>query len=102
MCGEATDGKDAVKKAIELRPDIILVDISMPYLNGFETARCIHEEVPDSEILIVTEQDARSLAHMPSQPGVRGYVQKSRIALDLMPAIEAASKHQSLSTSASA
>ena len=94
VCGEATDGIDAVEKAIALKPDVVLVDISMPHLNGLEVARRIHAQVPECEILIVTEQDSRSLAHLPAQPGVRGYVMKSRITRDLIPAIEAASKHQ--------
>jgi DNA-binding NarL/FixJ family response regulator len=100
VCGEATDGIDAVEKAVTLKPDVVLVDISMPHLNGLEVARRIHEQVPESEILIVTELDSRSLAHLPPQPGVRGYVMKSRITRDLVPAIEAASKHQALPNSA--
>jgi DNA-binding NarL/FixJ family response regulator len=96
VCGEANDGIDAVEKAVALKPDVVLVDISMPHLNGLEVARRIHEQAPDSEILIVTEMDSRSLGHMPSQPGVRGYVMKSRITRDLIPAIEAASQHQAL------
>jgi DNA-binding NarL/FixJ family response regulator len=102
ICGRAVDGRDAVQKAVALRPDIILVDVSMPGLNGFEVAACIHEQVPESEILIVTEHDSRTLECLPSQPGVRGYVVKSRIAHDLIPAVEAASKHQPVSTSTAA
>jgi DNA-binding NarL/FixJ family response regulator len=102
VCGEATDGKDALEKAIELKPDVILVDVSMPHLNGFEAAACIHEQIPDAEILIVTEHDSRMVAHIPCQPGVRGYVVKSRIERDLIPAVEASSKHQPLSTSTAA
>ena len=74
----------------------------MPHLNGFETAKCVHEKVPEAEILIVTEQDSRSLAHLPLQPGVRGYVMKSRVGRDLTSAVEAASKHQDLSLSVAA
>src|ERR1700730_15521340 len=72
VCGEATDGIDAVEKAVALKTDVVLVDISMPHLNGLEVARRIHEQAPASEILIVTEMDSRSLGHLPSQPGVRG------------------------------
>ncbi len=106
VCGEATDGKEAFEKAIQLNPDaiqlnpdVILIDVSMPRLNGFEAAKRIHEQVPDSEILIVTEHDSRTLAALPSQPGVRGYVVKSRITLDLIHAVEAASKHEPVSIS---
>ena len=92
VCGQAVDGRDAVEKAFELRPDMILVDVSMPHLNGFEVARCIHERMPDCGILVVTEQDPRFTAHLSPQPGVSGYVAKSRITLDLLSAMEAASK----------
>lgn len=94
VCGEAADGADALKQALELKPDVILVDISMPNLNGFDAAKCIHEQVPNSEILLVTGHDSGTLAALPLQPGVRGYVEKSRIDLDLIAAVEAASNHQ--------
>lgn len=92
VCGQAVDGRDAVEKAFELEPDMILVDVSMPHLNGFEVARCIHERLPDCGILVVTEQDSRFMAHLSPQPGVSGYVVKSRITLDLLSAVEAARK----------
>ena len=100
VCGLAVDGMDAVQKAVELNPDVVLVDVSMPCLNGFEVAARIHEQMPNAEILVVTEHDARMVAHLPCQPGVRGYVVKSRIEHDLIAAVEAASKHQHASDSA--
>lgn len=102
VCGCAVNGTDAVQKAAELKPDVILVDVSMPGLNGFEAAECIHEQVPDAEILIVTEQDSSMLDQLPRLPGVRGYVVKSRIASDLISAVDAASKHRPLASSAKA
>jgi two-component system, NarL family, response regulator NreC len=102
VCGRAIDGTDAVQKAIELKPDIVLVDVSMPGLNGFEAAECIHEQIPGAKILIVTEHDSRTLKHLPPQPGIGGYVVKSRLEHDLIPAIEAASKHQTLSNTTAA
>ena len=102
ICGEAIDGRDAVEKAIDLRPAVVLVDVSMPHLNGFETARCIHEKVPEAEILIVTEHDSRTLAHLPPQAGVRGYVVKSRLDRDLLSAVDAASKHEPISATMAA
>jgi two-component system, NarL family, response regulator NreC len=96
VCGEASDGQNAFDKAIELRPDVILVDLSMPCLNGFDVAARISEETPGAEILIVTEHDTRMLACLPAQPGVRGYVVKSRIERDLVPAVKAASEHRPL------
>lgn len=102
VCGRAVDGTDAVQKAVELRPDVILVDVSMPGLNGFEVAKRVHDQLPDAEILVVTEHDAQTLKHLPSQPGVRGYVVKSQIERDLISAVEAASKHQTVSATAAA
>src|SRR6185312_6880288 len=102
ICGLAVDGQDAVQKALELKPDVILLDVSMPGLNGFQAAGRIHEQVPEAEVLIVTEHDSRTLKHLPPQPGVRGYVMKSRLELELIPAVEAASKHQSLPRGAAA
>lgn len=102
VCGEATDGLDAVEKAFQLKPDVILIDVSMPSLNGFETAARIYDQTPGVEILIVTQHDSRIWDHIESQPGVRGYVAKSRIAHELIPAVEAASKHQPLASSTAA
>lgn len=99
VCGEAADGKEAVEKAIELKPDVVLLDLSMPGMNGVEAAGFIHGAVPQAEILLVTEHDARTLSHAPNLPGVRGYVMKSQMKNDLIPAIEAASKHQPVHTS---
>lgn len=99
VCGEAADGLDAMEKAAELRPDVVLIDISMPQMNGLEAAKNIHERVPAAEILIVTEHDSSSMAHVGRQPGIRGFVQKSRIARDLIAAVERASQHQPVSPS---
>jgi len=71
----------------------------MPHLNGFEAAASIHQQVPDAGILIVAEHDSRTLAHLPRQPGILGYVVKSRIVRDLIPAVEAASQHRPMSSS---
>lgn len=99
VCGRAVDGRDVVQKAVELKPDVVLMDVAMPGLNGFEAAGCIYEQIPNTEILIVTEHDSSLLRHLSPQPGVRGYVVKSRLERDLIPAVEAAGKHQAISTS---
>ena len=95
VCGEAEDGEDAVKKAAELKPDVILLDISMPAMDGLSAAEIIRRDAPDSEILIVTHFESLDLARYAAQTGVRGYIAKSRIATDLERAIEAAAQHQS-------
>ena len=61
----------------------------MPHLNGFEAAKHIHQRIPASKILVVTEHDTETLAQLP-QPGVRGYIMKSRLDFDLISAVEAA------------
>ena len=95
VCGEAEDGQDAVKKATELKPDVILLDISMPAMDGLSAAEIIRRDAPDSEILIVTHFESLDLARYAAQTGVRAYITKSRIGTDLERAIEAASRHQS-------
>jgi len=95
VCGEAEDGEDAVKKATELKPDVILLDISMPAMDGLSAAEIIRRDAPDSEILIVTHFESLDLARYAAQTGVRAYITKSRIGTDLERAIEAASRHQS-------
>jgi DNA-binding NarL/FixJ family response regulator len=95
VCGEAEDGEDAVKKAAELKPDVILLDISMPAMDGLSAAELIRRDAPDAEILIVTHFESLDLARYAAQTGVRAYIAKSRIGSDLEKAIEAASRHQS-------
>lgn len=90
ICAEAENGTEAIQKAIALKPDVILLDVSMPQINGFEAARYIHQRMPSSKILVVTEHDAKTLEKLSPQPGVCGYVMKSRIDLDLISAVEAA------------
>jgi DNA-binding NarL/FixJ family response regulator len=95
VCGEAEDGEDAVKKAAELKPDVILLDISMPAMDGLSAAELIRREAPETEILIVTHFESLDLARYAAQTGVRAYITKSRIGTDLEKAIEAASRRQS-------
>ena len=101
VCGLAVDGTDAVEKAIELKPDVMLVDISMPRLNGFEVAKTVHDRIPGCGILVVTEHDPQFLAQLEPQSGVFGFVVKSRIPDDLLSAVEAASSSSSSPTPAS-
>ena len=59
VCGEAVDGLDAVEQAKALRPDLALIDISMPRMNGIEATRIVRKELPQSEIIIVSQNDPR-------------------------------------------
>ena len=58
VCGEASDGREALEKAIKLKPDILILDIGMPLLNGVDVARRIHKALPNSEILILTMHES--------------------------------------------
>src|SRR6266705_5938135 len=88
VCGEAVDGRDAVQKAKELKPDVIVMDIGMPHLNGLEAARVIRKEVPQSEILILSQYEATEMRPAALQAGAREYITKSDVARDLLTAVE--------------
>lgn len=88
ICGEAVDGREAVEKAKALKPDVILLDISMPFLNGLEAARVIHREVPQTRILIVSQHDSAHMRPKALEAGARGYVAKSDLSRDLLTAVE--------------
>jgi DNA-binding NarL/FixJ family response regulator len=77
VCGEASDGWEAVKRTTELRPDIILMDLHMPRLNGLEATRQIHRLLPSTRILILTLHDNSILPRIAQESGAQGYVLKS-------------------------
>jgi PAS domain S-box-containing protein len=88
VCGEAVDGLDAIDKARQLKPDVILLDVSMPRLNGLDAARAIRKEVPSSEIVIVSQHDASHMRQKAIEVGARGYVAKSELSRELLVAID--------------
>lgn len=67
VCGEAVDGQDAVEKARELNPDVIVMDVSMPRLNGLEATHLIRATLPGSEVLILSQHDSRRWFVRPSK-----------------------------------
>lgn len=93
ICGEAIDGKDAVNKAIKLKPDLVIMDVSMPGLNGLEATRIIRREVPGPEVIILTQHESEEMMRQAARVGAHGYVVKSAISRDLISALE--SIHQS-------
>jgi DNA-binding NarL/FixJ family response regulator len=88
ICGEAVDGLDAIDKARQLKPDVVLLDVSMPRLNGLDAARAIHKEVPGSDIVIVSQHDAPQMRQKAAEVGARGYVAKSELSRELLLAID--------------
>jgi two-component system, NarL family, nitrate/nitrite response regulator NarL len=94
VCGEASNGREAVKKAVELKPDVILLDISMPMMDGLTAAEQIRRKVPESEIIIVTLCESLDMARYAAQTGVRAYISKSNVSSDLEAAIDAATQHE--------
>jgi DNA-binding NarL/FixJ family response regulator len=89
IIAEASDGLDAVQKAAELHPDLILLDIGLPTLNGFDAARLIRRLSPDSKILFVSQEFSPLIVQEALSMGVSGYVFKTKLATDLLPAVEA-------------
>jgi DNA-binding NarL/FixJ family response regulator len=87
--GEVSDGEEAVRQAQELQPDLILLDIGLPTINGIEAARRIREVSPASKILFVSENRSPEIAEQALNTGAGGYVLKSDAASELLPAIMA-------------
>jgi PAS domain S-box-containing protein len=87
LCGEAVDGKDAVAKAKVLRPDVIVMDITMPQMNGLDATREIKRLLPDTEIVIVSQHEAPEMVRQAFNAGARAYVVKSTVAKELLAAI---------------
>ncbi|MGH9343946.1 MAG: response regulator, partial [Terriglobia bacterium] len=88
VIGEASDGRDAVEKAQELKPDIVIMDITMPKLTGLEAARRILQDVPETGLLFFTMHNSEQMVHEALSTGARGYVLKSDSSNDLVKAIE--------------
>jgi two-component system, NarL family, response regulator NreC len=87
VVGEASNGLEVLKKVEELKPNVILLDISMPKLNGMEAARRIRKEHPETKILILTMHEEEEYALKMVRLGVSGYLLKDSTALEVMEAI---------------
>jgi len=90
VVGRAANGQEALRLAAETAPDVILMDISMPVLNGFDAARSIHDEWPETRILFLTGSNAPADVAAARDAGGSGYVTKDKIASELVDAIRAA------------
>src|SRR3954452_9889582 len=89
IVGEATDGLEAVQKAEELQPDLILFDVGLPKLNGIEAARRIRTVSPESKILFVSQESSADVVQEVLRLGALGYVAKTDAGSELLTAVEA-------------
>lgn len=94
VCDEAADGREAVEMAGRHRPDVVILDIGMPGMNGLEAARMIRKVSPDSEVLILTMHESEQIVREVLRAGARGYVLKSDAGRDLVRAVELLGRHK--------
>ena len=94
ICGEASDGRAAVIMAESLQPDVVVLDILMPEMNGVDATRRIKQVAPKSEVLIFSSQETESLVHEVLQAGATGYLLKTGASRHIIPAIRALAAHQ--------
>ena len=100
VCGEAMTGRDAVEQSRRLRPDVVVMDLSLPELNGLEATRHILRDAPETEVLVLTMHQSEELARDVLQAGARGYVLKSDADENLIAAVESLRQHKPFLTPA--
>jgi len=94
VCAESSDGRDAVDKAAKLKPDVAVLDIGMPLLNGVEATRRIRAACPSTEILILTMHESDDLVQQVVEAGARGYILKDDADRVLLAAVDAVRHHK--------
>jgi two-component system, NarL family, response regulator NreC len=94
VVGEASDGQEAVERAVQLTPSVVILDISMPKLDGIGAAPLIRRAVPDAELVVLSQYDSLDVVARALDAGGRGYVLKSAASRDLLAAVEAVSQHK--------
>jgi len=94
VCAEASNGREAVEKAGELKPDVAVLDIGMPLLNGVEATRQIRKLSPETEILILTMHDSEQLVQEVLAAGAHGYILKDDADRNLIAAVDALRRHK--------
>ena len=99
VVGEASNGQELLKKAQETRPDVVVMDIGMPLLNGLEASRRLKKMLPSAKVLILSMHDSEQVARAVLEAGARGYVTKADTARDLVLAIESLCRNKTFFTS---
>ena len=99
VCAEAADGRQAVEQARQTKPDVVVMDISMPELNGLEATRQIHKLIPSAEILILTMHDSEQIVREVLEAGAHGYILKSDAGRDMVAGVESLCRHKPFFTS---
>jgi DNA-binding NarL/FixJ family response regulator len=94
VVGEASDGLEALEKVSVSQPDVVVLDVTMPRMNGIEACRVIKQKTEAPEVLFVTQHDSPQMMREALAAGARGYVVKSNLARDLLEAVEAVSQHR--------
>ena len=89
VCGEAKDGREAVEKAKQVRPDVVILDVGMPNLNGLAATRQLLQQNPQQKVIVLTITDSDQVIREALDAGARGFVLKSDAARDLISAVEA-------------
>ena len=94
ICGEASNGRDAVELALALKPDVVVLDVSLPVLNGIDATRQIRKGTPETEVLIFTRHNDEETVRAAMAAGARGYVLRSESDEQIIKAINTLAQHQ--------
>ena len=94
VIAEVSTGSQALDKATQLRPEVAVLDLGMPVMNGLEATRRIRQTLPQTEVLILTVHDSEQMAHEAISCGARGYLVKSDVGRDLIAAVESVARHR--------
>lgn len=94
VCGEASNGQEAIAKAHDLKPDLIILDITMPVLNGLDAARVIRLTLPELPILLLTMHEGKHIIEDAQKIGIEGFVCKSEASATLLAAVDSVLRNE--------